>query len=222
MRLISVNVGREEPIQGAKSSGKTGIFKRPVDTPVQITFNGLTGDAISDMENHGGVDQAVYLFGKPDYEWWSEELGYELFPGAFGENLTISDLESAEAYIGDRFSVGPAMLEVTAPRIPCVTLAVRMGDPAFLKRFRWAERPGLYCRVIRAGGVRVGDRVEREPYRGKQVPAMEVFRTFFEQDPGEAVLRRHLAAPIGVRAREMNERQLARVLERDTKVRSSI
>ncbi len=96
MRLISVNVGQEKPIQGAKSSGKTVIFKHPVDKPVEITSNGLTGDAISDTENHGGVDQAVYLFGEPDYEWWSEELGYELSPGAFGENLTISDLESAE------------------------------------------------------------------------------------------------------------------------------
>ncbi len=221
LRLICVNVGREEPIQGAKSSGKTGIFKRPVDTPVQITAGGLAGDAISDTENHGGVDQAVYLFGEPDYEWWSEELGYELSPGAFGENLTISDLESAEAYIGDRFSIGSAVLEVTAPRIPCVTLAVRMGDPAFARRFRRAERPGLYGRVIRTGGVRVGDRVEREPYRGKQVPAMEVFRAFFEPDPSKAVLRRHLAVPIAVRAREMNERQLARVLERDAKARSS-
>ena len=222
MRLISVNVGREEPIQGAKSSGKTGIFKRPVLTPVEVTAGGLAGDAISDTENHGGADQAVYLFGKPDYEWWSEELGYELSPGAFGENLTISDLESAEAYIGDRFSVGSVVLEVTAPRIPCVTLAVRMGDPAFLKRFRRAERPGLYCRVIRAGGVRVGDRVGPEPYRGERVPVLEVFRTFFEPDPGEAILRRHLAAPIAVRAREMNERQLAQVLERDAKARSII
>ena len=221
MRLLSVNVGREEPIQGAKSSGRTGIFKRPVDTPVRITFNGLAGDAISDRENHGGVDQAVYLFGEPDYEWWSRELGCELSFSTFGENLTVSDLESAGACIGDRFSVGPVVLEVTAPRIPCVTLAVRMGDPAFARRFRRAERPGLYCRVIREGRVRVGDRVEQEPYPGERVPAIEVFRTFFEPDPGEAVLRRHLAAPIAVRAREMNERQLARVLKRDAKERST-
>ena len=220
MRLLSVNVGREEPIRGAKSSGKTGIFKRPVHTPVRISFNGLVDDAVSDTKNHGGVDQAVYLFGKPDYEWWSGELGYELSFGSFGENLTLSGLESAGACIGDRFSIGPMVLEVTAPRIPCVTLAVRMGDPAFARRFRRAERPGLYCRVIREGAVRVGARVEPEPYRGERVPAIEVFRTFFEPDQGEAVLRRHLAAPIAVRAREMNERQLARVLVRDAEARS--
>ncbi|QIN82904.1 MOSC domain-containing protein [Rubrobacter tropicus] len=222
MRLLSVNVGLEEPIEGAKSSGKTGIFKRPTHGPVRVTKDGLAGDEISDKENHGGVDQAVYLFGSPDYEWWSEELGRELAPGTFGENLTVSGLESAGAYIGDRFSIGSAVLEVTAPRIPCVTLAVRMGDPAFLKRFRRAERPGLYCRVIRPGEVAAGDPVESGAYSGERVPAIELFRVFFEPDPDEVTLRRHLAAPIAVRAREMNERRLARVLERDAETRSIV
>jgi MOSC domain-containing protein YiiM len=222
LRVLSVNVGREERIEGAKTSGKSGIFKRPVESSVTITLNGLSGDEISDKENHGGVDQAVYLFGSPDYEWWSEELGRELEPGTFGENLTVSGLESAGMCIGDRFVVGPVVLEVTAPRIPCVTLAVRMGDPAFLKRFRRAERPGLYCRVIRPGEVAAGDRVRSEPYSGERVPAIEVFRAFFDPDPDVAVLRRHLAAPVAVRAREMDERRLARVLERDEKARSIV
>ncbi len=217
-----MNVGREEPIQGAKSPGKTGTFKRPVDAPVGITTSGLAGDAISDKENHGGVDQAVYLFGGPDYGWWSGELGRGLAPGTFGENLTVSGLESAGACIGDRFSVGSVVLEVTAPRIPCVTLAVRMGDPAFPRRFRRAERPGLYCRVIRGGEVRAGDAVGREPYGGERVPAIEVFRAFFEPDVGEAALRRHLAAPIAARARGMNERRLDRLLERSAKVGSVV
>ena len=207
-------MGREEPIRGAKSSGKTGIFKRPVQTPVEITANGLAGDAISDTENHGGADQAVYVFGWPDYEWWSEDLGRGLSPGTFGENLTFSGLESAGVSIGDRFSVGAVVLEVTAPRIPCVTLAARMGDPTFIKRFRQAERPGVYCRVMREGEVREGDPVEHRPYRGERVPAIEVFRAFFGREPDEAVLRRHLAAPIAARAREDYERRLALLLER--------
>lgn len=222
MRVLSVNVGREQPIEGAKPSGKTGTFKRPVNTPVAITTNGLSGDEISDKENHGGVDQAVYVFGFPDYEWWSEELGRKLEPGTFGENLVISDFESAGACIGDRFLTGDVVLEVTSPRIPCVTLAVRMGEPAFLKRFRWAERPGVYCRVIRPGEVAAGDAVRIEPYAGVRVTAIEVFRAFFDPDPGEEVLRRHLAAPVAVRAREMDEERLSRVLERDEEARSIV
>lgn len=203
-------------MQNAKASGKTGIFKEPVDGPVGVTSTGLAGDAISDTENHGGVDQAVYVFGTPDYAWWSETLGREILPGTFGENLTVTGLESAEARIGDRLHAGSVVLEVTAPRIPCVTLAVRMADPGFLKLFRRAERPGLYCRVVREGSVRAGDPVAHEPYRGATISAIEMFRDFFAPDLSEAGIRRHLAAPIAVRDRVERERQLGELLARKT------
>ena len=214
MHLLSVNVGIETPIAGAGKSGKTGIFKRGVDGPVALTPLGLAGDTIGDTENHGGVDQAVYVYGAPDYAWWSKELGRELPPGTFGENLTVSGLRSAECYIGDRFLLGPAILEVTAPRIPCSTLSARMGDRMFVKCFMRAERPGLYCRVVRASEVRAGEAVELEPYDGEQVLVVELFRDFFDTEPAESTLRRHLSVPIAARARAHKEKQLGRLLAR--------
>ena len=220
MRLLSVNVGNETPIEGARKSGKTGVFKRPVEGPVAVTSDGLAGDTISDTENHGGPDQAVYVFGAPDYAWWSSELGRDMPPGTFGENLTVSGLESARACVGDRLEIGPVVLEVTAPRIPCLTLAVRMGDPAFLKRFRRAERPGVYCRVIRAGELGAGDPVAYAPYAGERVPVLEVFRAFFAPNPGEKILRRQLSVPVAARARESYEGRLAELSADQTKARS--
>ena len=214
MRLSSVNVGTEESIKNAGKSGKTGIYKRPVNTPVQVTYNGLAGDEISDTKNHGGRDQAVYVFGVPDYGWWSGELGYELPPGTFGENLTIADLESATIGIGDRLEINSVVLEVTAPRIPCATLAARMKDPLFVKRFRWAGRPGVYCRVLREGAVRAGDPVELRRYAGSAIPILEVFRDFFDPEPDEGAIRHHLAAPIAGRARAIKEKQLGELLAR--------
>lgn len=213
MRLISVNVGAEETIQGAKSSGKTGIFKRPSAVAVAVNKLGLQGDHINDTENHGGEDQAVYVYGLPDYAWWSQELGYELEPGTFGENLTVSDLESATLNIGDRLSFVEVVLEVTAPRIPCVTLAARMGDPTFVKRFRYAERPGVYCRVIQPGQISADELVTLTRYPDKPVvTALELFRLFYEPDNSETMLRRILAAPIDVRGRQHYENELAKVL----------
>ena len=214
MRVLSVNVGGEEPIENGKASRKSGIYKRAVNTPVRITPLGLVGDTISDTENHGGEDQAVYVYTAPDYAWWSDELGHELSPGTFGENLTVTDLESADAFIGDRLHVGDVILEVTAPRIPCATLAARMEDPKFVKRFRYAERPGLYCRVIREGVVRAGDMVVLERYPGETISAIEMFRDVFEPDISEAGLRRHLAAPVAVRDRALKEQQLGELLAR--------
>ena len=116
--------------------------------------------------------------------------------------------------------IGSAVLEVTAPRIPCLTLAVRMEDPAFLKRFRRAERPGVYCRVLREGEVRAGQPVGYSPYAGERVPVLEVFRAFFDGNPGEAVLRRQLSVPIAARAREAYEEQLAELSGEHTRTGS--
>ncbi|MCB9138395.1 MAG: MOSC domain-containing protein [Caldilineaceae bacterium] len=215
MHLLSVNVGRPESID--VKGGKTGIFKRPMSGPVHVGTYGLAGDAICDTKHHGGRDQAVYLYGVTDYAWWSAELGTELEPGTFGENLTVTGLESADCLIGDRFHMGSGedavILEVTAPRIPCVTLATRMGDPNFVKRFRFAERPGLYCRVIRPGAVQAGDTVELVRYKGETISAREMFRLFYAPQPDEQTLRRHLAAPIAERGRTEKEEQLQVIIQ---------
>ena len=207
MKLISVNIGQEQSI--STKSGKTGIYKEPVSTPVAVTASGLSSDAICDTQNHGGVDQAVYIYGQADYAWWSQQLGADLAPGTFGENLTISDFESAKFNIGDRLHFTEIILEVTAPRVPCVTLAARMGDSAFVKRFRQAERPGLYCRVIQMGHVQAGESVRLEPYQDETVSALEMFRDFYQPQLDATTLKRYLNAPIAVRDREDKEKRLA-------------
>lgn len=212
MQLISVNVGKQQPIQNAKAWGHTGIFKRPVNAPVPITTLGLAGDHISDVDNHGGFDQAVYVYSALDYDWWAAELGRPLEPGTFGDNLTISDLETLPIRIGDRLHFAEVVLEVTGPRIPCVTLAARMGDPRFLKRFVKAERPGLYCRVIAPGVVQAGEQVRLTTYEGDTFTSIETFRLFHNgstDDP--ALIRRLLAAPIDIRSRRYYEARLQEI-----------
>jgi len=207
MQLLSINTGQKQPILNAKKTGATGIYKTPVQGPVEISTAGLPGDAICDVENHGGADQAVYVYTTPDYAWWSAELGTELAPGTFGENLTIDEIESAHLCIGDCLHIGAVTLQVTAPRVPCVTLATRMDDPFFVKRFRAAERPGVYCRVLQAGAIQAGATVILAPYAGATVTVLEMFRDFYTPDLTAATIRRYLAAPLAIRARTSKEEQ---------------
>lgn len=212
MQLISVNIGQERTQQIGTGLKTTGIYKLPTPEQVQVTTLGIQGDSICDTRNHGGPDQAIYVYGLPDYDWWSNELERELLPGTFGENLTVSALESATFSIGDRLHLAVVILEVTAPRIPCGTLAVRMGDPKFVKRFRQAVRPGLYCRVIQTGLIGVGEELRVEAYQGETISVVEMFRDFYEKDKSEATLRRHLRAPIDIRARVDIEQELQKLL----------
>jgi MOSC domain-containing protein YiiM len=84
----------------------------------------------------------------------------EFVPGNFGENLTLEGVPVAEAVVGERWRVGSALLEVSEPRFPCFKLGIRMGDPRFVKRFAAARRPGTYLRIVTAGDVGAGDRIE--------------------------------------------------------------
>lgn len=212
MQVVSVNIGRAQKWDTSKRSGKTGIYKMPVAEPAAVTTLGIRGDAVCNKKHHGGPDQAVYVYGAPDYAWWSEKLGHELSPGTFGENLTFSELESASLSIGDRFQVGAVLLEVTAGRIPCATLARRMEDTSFVKQFNEAERPGVYCRVLQEGGIQVGDTVTYQPYSGETITVMELQHNFYRRSD-EATLRRILAAPIAIRARIAKEQELQNLLE---------
>ena len=212
MNLISVNLGQERTLQRKGRVEQTGIFKFPTNEAVKITKLGLEGDVIVSKKDHGGPDQAVYVYGTADYEWWSKELGREIAPGTFGENLTISELESAHFNVGDYLHLGEVTLQVSAPRIPCGTFAARMDDSQWVKRFRHAERPGLYCRVIREGFVKTGEIVSMENYTGETISILQMFRDYYERDKSEETLRRHLNAPIAIRARRDLEKELRALL----------
>ena len=159
VEIVSVNVGQPQDIRLGKHHSLSGIDKRPVSGRVEVGGLGLEGDHILSRKHHGGPDQAVYLYSLDDYAAFAEVVGGLPAPGRFGENLTVSGLESAAVRIGARLSIGGVLLEVTAPRIPCATFAAHMGDAGFVKVFRNMRRPGLYARVLKPGEVGVGDTV---------------------------------------------------------------
>jgi len=208
---MSVNIGEKRILRRREHVETTGIFKFPTDEPVKVTKLGLEGDVIISKRHHGGPDQAVYVYGGADYDWWADELGKEILPGTFGENLTITELESAQFNVGDYIHTGEVTLQVTAPRIPCKTFAARMEDPQWVKKFRYAEKPGLYCRVLKEGFVRAGDAVSVEGFTGETVSILDMFRDYYYRNKSEETLLRYLNAPIAIRDRNSFEEQLQRL-----------
>jgi MOSC domain-containing protein YiiM len=209
--LISVNIGQPEIVPGHR--GQTGIVKRPAEGPVMIRTLGVAGDAVLDGKYHGGPDQAVYLYLASDYDWWMEQLGRWLEPGLFGENLTIAGVDSADLAVGDRLTIGPALIEVTAHRSPCGTFAARMGDPGWVKQFFRGGRPGAYARVLREGEVQAGDVVTYQKFDGPRVLVSDLMALETARKPDPDMLRTILAAPIGARLRADVERKLAKAGE---------
>ncbi|WP_105424721.1 MOSC domain-containing protein [Neorhizobium tomejilense] len=198
MKLLAVCLGRPERLPG--KSFKTGIYKSAVNAAVMIDSLGLVGDAVCNKKHHGGEDQAILLEGSLTLDWWAAELGRDLAPGTFGENLTVEGLDNRDVAVGDRFHIGEIVLEATCARSPCNTLAVKMGDPKFLKTYSKAARPGIYCRVVKPGMVSPGDLVRHELYAGDRVMIAEMLAAV-GRNLSETERARFLSAPIGHRWR---------------------
>jgi MOSC domain-containing protein YiiM len=159
--VVSVNVGRPQQLSVRRGRPlMSAIGKAPVEDRVRVAGVNVEGDDQADRRVHGGPDKAVYAYAVEDAAFWEGELGRELAPGAFGENLTTEGLDVSGAVVGERWRIGDVELEVCQPRLPCSKLALRMGEPRMVKRFAHASRPGAYLRIVREGSLGAGDAIE--------------------------------------------------------------
>ena len=142
-----------------------GIPKWPISSGM-LTPLGLAGDACAHPAIHGGPKQAVLLIASEVIDEL-KSLGYPVFYGALGENLTTRGLDRRQLRIGQQLRAGGALIEITKVREPCISLdiygpaikqeiydkQVNAGDPTSP---RWGKS-GFYARVLQPGHVRPDD-----------------------------------------------------------------
>jgi MOSC domain-containing protein YiiM/ferredoxin-NADP reductase len=159
-RLLSVNVGLPRDIEWRGRKVHTGIWKRPVAGRCRAGKLNLEGDGQGDLAGHGGEQRAVYVYQIESYRYWERRLSRSDFePGQFGENFTVEGLPDDEVCIGDRYRVGSALFEVTAPRVTCYRVGIRMEEPRMAALLTSSGRPGFYLRVLQEGDVGAGDAI---------------------------------------------------------------
>lgn len=139
----------------------TGIFKEPVTGPVAMHFTGLTGDGQADLVNHGGPDKAVNVYAIEHYPYWRDKLNIPaLTNGGFGENFTTEGLLETELCIGDTFTLGDAIVQVSQPRQPCWKLAMKWHIKDLALQVEQTGKTGWYFRVLKEGTVTAGDELK--------------------------------------------------------------
>ncbi|HAF42607.1 MAG TPA: MOSC domain-containing protein [Sphingobium sp.] len=159
MIVEALLVGRPVPFRGEDYSA---IAKRPVDGPVRIGWDGLEGNAVADRIHHGGWDKAIHLYPQDHYDWWRQARpDHPLLdaPGAFGENIASRGMTEEDLCLGDRFSLGSAIVEVSHGRQPCWKLDHRFGARDVMATIVRTGRCGIYFRVIREGEAEAGIRM---------------------------------------------------------------
>jgi len=138
-----IAVCRSENKGTRKKSIGCGLFKENC---------GLAEDAHSDSSTHRQVSLlAIESINK------MREMGLDLVPGDFAENLTTEGVDLVELPVGTRISVGEkVLLEVTQIGKECHT------GCAIFKQVGKCIMPkeGIFAKVLREGEVEEGDPIQ--------------------------------------------------------------
>lgn len=116
------------------------------------TNYGLMGDAHSSGETHRQVSLLAH-----ESIHKMRDMGLDVNPGDFAENLTTSGIELASLAIGTQVQVGEdALLVVSQIGKECHTRCAiyqQAGDCIM-------PREGIFTRVLKGGQVKVGDEIK--------------------------------------------------------------
>jgi len=141
-------------VESLNISEKKGTEKHPLPE-VEIDEFGIVGDA-----HAGSWHRQVSILGKESIDSFSKKAGFELRPGEFAENISISGMDFKKVAILDRFKIGEVTLEVTQIGKKChgdgCAVFSRVGECVMPKE-------GLFARVITPGKIKKGDSVEYLP-----------------------------------------------------------
>lgn len=81
-----------------------------------------------------------------------------------------------EAFIGDRWKLGSAVIEITQPRSPCYKLAQKFQRADLVTKFLETDKPGFYASVIEEGIVAQGDELIPVSRANERISIRDVFR----------------------------------------------
>jgi len=143
MKVVSVNLSEE-----------TGTIKHPV-CEIVIDGQGVRGDA-----HAGQWHRQVSMLSREIIEEFEAEVGREISPGEFAENITVSGFDLRSVGVLDRFTAGDLHLQVTQIGKEC------HGDTcAIFREVGKCVMPkeGVFCRVLQGGSLKAGDEFAHEP-----------------------------------------------------------
>ena len=149
-----------------------GLPKRAVDGPAMLGELGIEGDRQRNLKFHGGPDKAVLMIAAEFIDELTA-MGYPVYYGALGENLTVAGLDPHLWREGQRYRIGDdAVLELTRLRSPCLNLipyGPGIGNELYDARCKTRDvtspkwgNGGFYARVVRQGLLVAGAAVVLE------------------------------------------------------------
>ncbi len=194
MKIFSLNIGLPSTQHLEGREVITGGVKEPVPSAM-LRLGNFDGDHQADRVNHGGPEKAVCVYPLDHYPYWKRQLGRDLQPGAFSENLTVSGAIETEVCVGDVFRIGEATVQVSQPRMPCSKLAGKNASKMLPKLIANTGYTGFYMRVLSEGMVAAGDGFELVRAHPERITIADVNTIIYEKSYDVALIERLAELP---------------------------
>lgn len=155
--------GKVETIDDMKRKPYPSAYRKQKLDPHERYFvntMGFENDMQGDRVNHGGEDKAVCVYSDKDYTFFRETHELELPECAFGENITILEMDDSDVCIGDRLQCGGVIFEVSQPRQPCWKISSIVGIKKLTALVVKEHKTGFYLRVLKEGNLSAQDALE--------------------------------------------------------------
>ncbi|HQS50906.1 MAG: hypothetical protein B7X86_10580 [Sphingobacteriales bacterium 17-39-43] len=176
--ISSINIlGKPELLVSEHQKAYSAYCKKAISADsIELGMTGFTGDIIVDTKHHGGNDKAICCYNSDHFKKWKAELGFDLESAAFGENLTLSGQNANEEhiFIGDRYQLGEAIVEVSEPRGPCYMIGIRYNYKQFPVHLQQTGLTGYYFRTIKTGLVKKTDKLIHLSSHPEKISVMNV------------------------------------------------
>lgn len=117
---------------------------------------GLEEDFQEDKRYHGGVDKALLICSTNHFKTYKEQFNKEVDPFIFSANIFVNDIDESNVFVGDIYTLGEAVVQVTQPRQPCWKIGA-IFDKEINRFIKQTYSNGWYIKVLQEGNISVGD-----------------------------------------------------------------
>jgi MOSC domain-containing protein YiiM len=137
-------------VVGVAIGMKRGMSKRQVPFIDLIEQDGILNDA------HAGTEKQVSLVAREDIDWMNKKFGLDAETGSFAENITTQGIDLMSLAPGKNIQIDGSVLQVV-----CLGKEKEeMKTHTFsYKGHTLLPQKGLFCKVIKGGRVKAGDKI---------------------------------------------------------------
>ncbi|MCK9161439.1 MAG: MOSC domain-containing protein [Arcobacter butzleri] len=160
-KVLYIKVSTVEKLQKLSSNQEfdSAIKKLPIENAF-VNISGLDGDYQADTIHHGGLNKALFFMSSKSYDRLNtlSNNNFSYDQAAFyGENIVLDTLNEEDICIGDIFTLGDAIVEISQPRQPCWKLSANTKTKSMTNIIYTSGLTGWYARVLQEGKISKND-----------------------------------------------------------------